>query len=107
MLHTSVNVEWTELARKNKHEQFQQALTLLKTKTGMFSMMMRFTVETSLVRTQYLVVERLKACAAQHSTSARLHLQFTEPVGLISTEWRGAGHDWRSGLTESLPRGVQ
>lgn len=30
--------------------------------TGMFSMMMRFTVDTSLVRTQYLVVERLKAC---------------------------------------------
>ena len=34
--------------------------------TGMFSMMTRFTVDTSLVRTQYLVVERLKACGRRH-----------------------------------------
>ncbi len=36
--------------------------TLLKTKTGMASMMRRFTSDTSLVRTQYLVVDRLNAC---------------------------------------------
>ena len=39
-----------------------KGLALLKTKTGMFSMMVRLTVDTSLVRTQNLVVERLKAC---------------------------------------------
>ena len=48
--------------RRRRSTRRKIRLTLLKTKTGMASMMRRFTSLTSLVRTQYLVVLRLKAC---------------------------------------------
>lgn len=56
--HASRQVPFPEATKAHTHH--SRALT------GMFSMMMRFTVDTSLVRTQYLVVERLKACGRQH-----------------------------------------